>query len=154
MSDRLLAVFIIALGAAYIYGTKFIRVVSGGHADPLGPRVFPVLIGIIAISAGVMLILESIRKQRSGENDEPSSAAPSQPVAVTALFAWMLLYYLTFEPVGYLLSTPVFLFGVMAFFNRGKWLANALSAVLFPLVIYTGFTQLLGKHLGEGLIYF
>lgn len=154
MADRLLAVFIIALGSAYIYGTKFIRVVSGGQADPLGPRVFPILIGIIAITAGVMLILESIRKQRSGENGQPISAIPSQPVAVTALFAWMLLYYLAFEPVGYLLSTPVFLFGVMTFFNRGKWMVNTITAVLFPLAIYTGFTQLIGKDLGEGLLYF
>ncbi|MEX0827813.1 MAG: tripartite tricarboxylate transporter TctB family protein [Haliea sp.] len=153
MANRLLAAFIVVLGLAYIYGATFIRIVSGGQADPLGPRAFPYLIGLIAIFAGILLIFETMRKsQNNGEQTD--SEIPSQPIAVTAIFAWIFLYYLAFEPFGYLLTTFVFLLALMIFFNRGKWLVNILVAVFFPLFIYTFFTQLLGKNLGEGLLFF
>ncbi len=110
MADRLLGAFMIALGSAYIYGTKFIRVVSGSFNDPLGPRAFPIIIGILAIAFGVLLFLKTLRKSKeTGVSDEPPPV-PSQPFAIVVMSFWMLLYYLAFEPVGMIrLQTKKFL---------------------------------------------
>jgi len=54
----------------------------------------------------------------------------------------MAVYFAVFETLGYVVATTLFLFPVMAWFNRGKWLANALSAALFSIGSYAMFTWL------------
>jgi len=47
-----------------------------------------------------------------------------------------------FEKLGYVVATTIFLLVLMAWFNRGKWLANVLSAVLFCILSFVMFVKL------------
>jgi hypothetical protein len=42
----------------------------------------------------------------------------------------------------------------MAYFNRGRWVQNGLTAVLFCLGSYYLFTALLGVRLAQGVLPF
>ena len=42
----------------------------------------------------------------------------------------------------------------MAYFNRGRWVMNVLSAVLFSLGSYLAFTRLFGSTLPSGILPF
>jgi putative tricarboxylic transport membrane protein len=70
-----------------------------------------------------------------------------------AVVIWMGVYYATLERLGFILATTAFLFPLMAWFNRGKWLANALSAAAFSALTYWLFVAL-DVRLPKGLIPF
>jgi putative tricarboxylic transport membrane protein len=51
-------------------------------------------------------------------------------------------YYAVFDYLGFVVATSIYLLGMMAWFNRGKWLVNILTAVLFSALIYFMFVKL------------
>jgi putative tricarboxylic transport membrane protein len=64
---------------------------------------------------------------------------------------WISVYFAFFETLGYVVATSVFLLALMAWFNRGKWLANTLSAVLFSVGSYVMFAWL-DVRLPQGIL--
>jgi putative tricarboxylic transport membrane protein len=66
------------------------------------------------------------------------------------MVAWAGLYYFVFETLGYLLATPIFLFGLLSYFNHRKYLTNVLVALGFTAVVYLLFSILLGVPLPAG----
>jgi putative tricarboxylic transport membrane protein len=67
---------------------------------------------------------------------------------------WTAVYYLAFDPVGYIISTSVYLLGLTAYFHRGKWVANILTSVLFAIGSYVLFVKVFGVMLAQGMIKF
>ena len=78
------------------------------------------------------------------------AAAGDRPLAVLAVWGWMLLFFLLLETVGFLLGGACFLFGLAAFFNRGRWITNTAVALLFPVAVFFLFTRFLGLSLPAG----
>jgi putative tricarboxylic transport membrane protein len=91
-----------------------------------------------------MLALEMWRER--GREAAPSAGAAlfdPRVVKVLAVVAiWVGIYYATLETLGYILATSAFLFPLMAWFNRRKWLVNALSAAGFAAMTYWLFVAL------------
>ena len=61
---------------------------------------------------------------------------------LAAVVAWTALYYIMFERAGYVVATAVYLLALMVWFNRGKWIANVLTSVLFAALSYYMFLKL------------
>lgn len=140
MYDRVVAVCALLLAAAYFYGTAEIPAPQIG--DPLGPRAFPLLLGIALVGAAGLLWLEQ-RKQRRDRPGGEGAALDGRSVRMVALVsAWIALYYAVLEQLGYVVATTVFLFALMAWFHRGQWLANTLASTLFALASYFLFLAL------------
>jgi len=55
---------------------------------------------------------------------------------------WTGIYFWVFDKLGFIVSTTLYLLALMAWFNRGKWLANVLTAVLFSVLAYIMFVKL------------
>jgi putative tricarboxylic transport membrane protein len=142
MADRIILACTILVAVVYLYATTLIPSLEIG--DPLGPKAFPRLIGIALLIAAGMLALEMWRER--GRDAAPApGAAPFDPRVVKVLAVvvfWAGVYYATLEVLGYVLATSAFLFPLMAWFNRGKWLANALSAAAFAAMTYWLFVAL------------
>ena len=89
-----------------------------------------------------------------------TAAAAADPVErrsrriLVAMTAWTTLYYFAFERVGYLIATIVYLFALLAFFNRGRWWMNAACAVGFTFAAYALFTYFLQVVLPRGILDF
>jgi putative tricarboxylic transport membrane protein len=149
MRDWVLAIGT-AIGAV-VYLNADSRLPQLQVGDPMGPQVFPALIGIGLLGSALLLMAETWRKQR------PSDAAPHDPAARThqlilaGMVLWTGLYYFAFEPLGYLVSTLIYMFVLLACFNRGRWLVNAACAVGFTLVAYGVFTRFLQVALPQGV---
>jgi putative tricarboxylic transport membrane protein len=153
MTDRVIFVCTLILAGVYIYATEQLPSLEIG--DPLGPKAFPRLLAVGLLITAVVLLLEILRRPKSAP--AASSAEPSRPGAqlvVAAAALWTLLYFLVFEWLGYVIATTVYLFVLMTYFNRGKWIPNALTSVLFSLGSYLMFTKLLGVTLAPGLLPF
>jgi putative tricarboxylic transport membrane protein len=161
--DRIIVVCTVVLALLYFYGASLIPSLQIG--DPLGPKAFPYLIGIGLLVSAAWLLLETLQAAKSGVADPPDLAdqadqadrAPEDNrhlLVIAGVVAWIAFYFALFEPVGFLLATPVSLLGLMVYFNRNKWVANVLTSVLFPVGIYFLFSKVLGVNLAKGLLPF
>lgn len=142
MTDRIILACTVLAAIVYLYATTLIPSLEIG--DPLGPKAFPRLIGIALLIAAAMLGLEIWRERRKAEAKAEGAALfdPAVLKVLVPVAIWIGVYYAMLEGLGYILATSAFLFPLMAWFNRGKWLANAASAVGFSALTYWLFVAL------------
>ena len=154
MADRVIIACCFVLALVYVYGTSQIPSLEIG--DPLGPKAFPYLLGIALIAATGLLALEHWKETRSAA---PAFAKRTEETdrrhlpVLAGVVAWIGVYFAFFELLGFIVATSIFLFALMAWFNRGRWLANVLSAVLFSAGSYVLFASLDVK-LPQGILPF
>jgi len=158
-----LIVCVVLLAVAYLWADS--QLPSSSLGDPLGPRVFPALIGAGLLVSAALMVLEMIGKRHAppvapkgepGEPAEPEGGEPAMPRASAAVLAgmvaWTAAYYVCLTPVGYLISTLVFLGGLLSFFNRRRHVMNVIVAVSFTLIVDALFTYALGMPVAEGIL--
>ncbi len=153
MTDRIIFVCTLLLAGVYFWATAQIPSLELG--DPLGPKAFPRLLGIALLISAAMLLLEILRDRKKPKNEAaPAWKWEPHDWVVVAISVWTALYILAFEPLGYMLSTALYLLVLTAYFNRGRHLMNVLTCVLFVIISYVAFTKLLGVNLARGIIPF
>lgn len=140
----------VVLAATYFYGTT--KIFVSPFADPAGPRAYPYLL-VILLLIGVVVLLAEWWKQRATRPAAEHSAEAIRWSPLLPVAGWTLLYVLVFEAVGYPVATAIYLVVLMAFFNRGKWLANAVTSVGFSVVSYLVLVTLLGAQLPSGTLF-
>jgi putative tricarboxylic transport membrane protein len=147
MKDRILSV-VVGVGAlGYLYADWRIPRVQLG--DPLGPRAFPALVGILLLISAALLMLEARRRQPAPVAVAETTRRSHVPLLLGVLL-WTTCYYVAFEPTGYIIATIIYLFGLLCVFNKGKHQSNALIAAGFTAVAYGIFSQLLNVQLPRG----
>jgi putative tricarboxylic transport membrane protein len=150
MGDWVLAICTAIGAVVYLHADSKLPQLQVG--DPMGPQVFPALIGIGLFAASLLLMVETWRKRRAaGEAPPPDPAHKGHHAILAGMALWTALYYAAFEPAGYLLSTLVYMFVLLACFNRGRWWLNAACATGFTLASYAVFTRLLQVALPQGV---
>lgn len=140
MTDRVIFVCSIFIAAVYLYGTEQIPSLQIG--DPLGPKAFPRLLGVFLLIGASLLFIEMWKDRKAPQSGEAESAAWQHVRVIAAVTAWTGAYYAVFDMLGYIVATATYLFALMAWFNRGKWIANVLTAVLFSILSYVMFVKL------------
>jgi putative tricarboxylic transport membrane protein len=150
-ADLWLAVTVIIVAAIYLHADYGLRQATLG--DPLGPKAFPALVGGGLILSAVLLMFETWSKRRAlqGTRVEPRSKDDKHVILVLlGMIVWTGVYYYFFETAGYLIATPIFLLGLVSYFNKGKHLTNVLVAAGFTGAVYLLFSVLLGVPLPSG----
>ena len=131
----------------------------------IGPGFFPRFVGVAIVVGCLVAIALTFRGRGSPEpSPDPAGDAddvvggPSGEGALTAPRAavlavgCMVVYYLTFEPLGALLSSVLFLALLLTIVNRGRHRVNAAVSVLVPVGLYLLFEVLLDAGLPPGLV--
>jgi putative tricarboxylic transport membrane protein len=134
----------------YLYATSTLPAMAIG--DPLGPKAFPVLLGILLALAGVLLLFES-----SGAPDVAVAGhvqAPTRPGMVAGVAIFTMVFFALLEPLGYLIAFTLYLFALMLWLHRKSPLTCLATAVLFSLGSYALFAKALGVSLAKGLLHF
>jgi putative tricarboxylic transport membrane protein len=155
-ADFMLAVTVVIVAAIYLHTDAGLPTARIG--DPLGPKAFPALVGGGLTLSAILLLLETWNKRRALADTRVDPHSPEAPkgddkhlyLVMLAMVVWTAVYYFVFETVGYLLATPVFLFGLLSYFNPRKHLTNVLVAGGFTAVVYLLFSILLGVPLPAG----
>jgi putative tricarboxylic transport membrane protein len=153
-ADRVIFVCILVLAGVYLYATEQLPSLEIG--DPLGPKAFPRLLGVVLVITAGILLLEMIRARRRVTERPATETVPHSRgayIVVAAVVVWTFLYILVFESLGYVLATTIYLFALTSYFNAGKWTTNAFSSVLFCLGSYWMF-KVLGVSLAQGVLPF
>jgi putative tricarboxylic transport membrane protein len=142
MADRVIFVCTIVIAAVYFYATTLIPSLEIG--DPLGPKAFPRLLGVCLLIGAGLLFIEMWKDRKAAV--PPTSLAGTGDLrhlwVLAAVTVWTAAFYVVFEKAGYIVTTSVYLLALMAWFNRGKWLSNVLSAVLFSVLSFVMFVKL------------
>ena len=67
LRDRIIGGLTLLLAAVYLYATTNIPALEIG--DPLGPKAFPILLGITLILAAILLLIETLKPLIPPEDD-------------------------------------------------------------------------------------
>ncbi|WP_368028621.1 tripartite tricarboxylate transporter TctB family protein [Arcobacter sp. s6] len=141
MIDRLFGIFLLFLGLYFIWGGS--QLVVPFSYDPLGPKFFPMLAG------GMLSILAIIAIINAKKVTFPASTTMIKTVIIVIL---LVAYQLTFDVLGFLLST-----GILVFFISRIFAANQLqalsSAIGVSSTVYIIFNILLDVPLPVGSIF-
>jgi putative tricarboxylic transport membrane protein len=130
-----------AVAVIYLVANERLPAVLIG--DPVGPQAFPRLVGIALLLASATWLAEMLRQAEPIGGDSETPVAPrDRVVAIVGVAAWIGVYCLLFEAIGFLLSTIVFLLPLMAYMNRGKWIANLAATIITVGSIYFLFAYL------------
>ena len=158
MADRIILACTLVLAGVYFWATSQIPSLELG--DPLGPKAFPRMLGVGLLVGAAMLLFEIIRNSAkaklSADRGEPSTEPKwdRHHWLVVAIAVWTAVFIVVFEPLGFILSTAVYLLALTMAFNRNRWLMNVLTSVLFSVISYFMFTKLLGVNLPPGILPF
>jgi putative tricarboxylic transport membrane protein len=155
VADWVLSVLVVTGALVYLRAaTKLERLQVG---DVLGPQVFPTIVAVLMLCSGLLLAWETWRKQNEATPRAPLSGAAAAEarrhrLVLLAMAAWTALYYVAFEPVGYVVSTLVYLSALLFYFHRVNPLINIGYAATFTAAAYLLFTNFLQVVLPAGIL--
>jgi putative tricarboxylic transport membrane protein len=121
----------------------------------IGPQVAPIVIGAASVVCALALLVQALRRpqpvdeqqrtEREAEADDDEIVSASGPTGlnqrqVVVSFAIFAAYIVAFIPLGYLLSTFLFLIAMTTYVDRKKLLRNCIFAAVFSPAVYALFT--------------
>jgi len=139
MSDRILGGACIALAAFYIFFALQIQV--GFMSDPMGPKAFPILIGVVLALAGIYPIVRP--------DPEPDWPPFSRVLEIVFATAVMIAYAYALPTVGFVISTTV-ASGLLSWRLGAPPLKAAIAGVVIAVGIFVVFRIVLKLSLAIG----
>ncbi|QIB33707.1 tripartite tricarboxylate transporter TctB family protein [Ancylobacter pratisalsi] len=142
LSNRIAAVAL--LGFSLLYGVAGNAIEYSFSSDPLGPRVFPILL------AAILALLSLIYLFAPGHAEEwPEGAVLMRCIALPAL---VLIAALLFEPLGFAASMFIMTTGVARIFGA-SWKASLIGGLVQAALWYVVFGYLLEVYLPAGELF-
>ncbi len=147
--DRAVALVLVGLGLGVL--VLAFGLPPATAADPVGPRGFPALLGLVMLACGVAL---GVAPGRARSAIAPEGDAEARgALALRPLFGAIGLtaaYLAVLEPAGYLLATPPYLAALLLIQGRVAPRAFVLTVVGVPAVLYVLFAVAMRVPLPPG----
>lgn len=143
--SRIFSSAMIALG---LYVILTARTFPEGTGGVLGPGFFPILLGILLIGLSALQLFNT-RKEKA------VATAFLTESTKRVLFACLIIigYMAGIAIFGFLISTPLFLFGIMWFFSVRRWSTLLISSIATTAVLYFVFLKFLSVSLPAGILF-
>ena len=147
--DRRLGLGLLALGVGYLAAAFLISEPEGGYAT-VGPRVFPIGIGIALVAGSLWIAFRGNAAANASALDGSRGSADWRAAAPSALV--FLAYIALLEPIGYLPATTVFIALESRLLGSRRWIRDLLAALVVTVSVYALFSLLLGLRLPAGVL--
>ncbi|GAA1151576.1 tripartite tricarboxylate transporter TctB family protein [Ornithinicoccus hortensis] len=136
-------------------------------APGIGPGTLPTFLAAALVLSGLALSIVGLRKRPvqgieaevldtdDAELFEDLVFPEEPPIPWGKLAVHVALfigYALVFIPLGYILSTALYLTTAVTLIDPARWKRNLIYAVLFGVIVYFGFTELLSVRLPAGVL--
>jgi putative tricarboxylic transport membrane protein len=145
--DRIASVVFLAVGALFIVGSRHIA--SSSYGSVVGPDIFPFVLGIFLVLLSIRLFYETFMGQKQQEYKEKLQYKP-----FLIIFAATLVYVLTLETIGYVITTFLFLLVCFQTMERSKVIASLIISAAFSGLVYFLFVDVLKGTLPGWPIWF
>jgi putative tricarboxylic transport membrane protein len=153
--DIAVAAAFAALGVFMIWQASLIR--DGMMRDPIGPKAAFYVCGAILALGGLAVIVGHLRRwsQQRHHLVRHEGTADEMEYPASALRAWGLVavvvaFAALFKPLGFLIATPAFILCALAVMGKRNWGVMVIIAVVFSVVTYVIFAQVLGVRMPVG----
>jgi putative tricarboxylic transport membrane protein len=158
LRDRILGLVLSVIAIAWS-AAVYLTIPAGGADGAIGPRAFPLLLGIVLLTLSVLLFLRSLRGSGDGareasmvdvSEDERTISADEIRIA-GGIFLLLIAYGVLMEKVGFLLATPPVIALLMAgLLGQRKPLFVIGLALALTAACWGIFGKLLGVYLPHG----
>lgn len=129
----------------------------GLYKDPVGPRKFFYVFGGIMAVGGLFVAAQGWRRLRAdGVGMDPSEGTPDElgyPGTWQRGFALIgasIVYALLFQPLGYLLATPLYIMAALVVLGQRQRVAVPVVAAAFTILAYLVFAHVLDVRIPVG----
>lgn len=139
MSDRIFGIACVVLAGLFIWQATLIE--PGFIVDPMGPKAFPVVIGIVLALGGLYPILRP--------DPEPAWPALGRLIEIGFAVAVMVAYALVLPRAGFLASTAVAA-ALLGWRLGSRPIAAVAAGAAIAVAIYVIFHVILGLSLARG----
>jgi putative tricarboxylic transport membrane protein len=158
--EDILAALLVPFSMFYIW--QGMQVTEPPRNIIVGPRTFPVLIGVFMLAVSAILVWRRIRLRlgaASLREAHETLAVPAEdeelPIrdwpAVWLVLGSLLALFVLFETLGFVAGISIFIFGLSTVFAPRHWPVNLAVALGFSLLFFYLFTNVLGIPLPLGV---
>ena len=119
---------------------------------PADSSLFPRFLAVLLLALSLLLFMRTLKQSRKVKVQRPPlKVSPewlkSTPVRV---FGATAAYIAMTSVLGFIVSTALFIFGVISFLDRKRWKTGLLYGVCYSLILYAAFRFVLGATLPSG----
>lgn len=144
---------LVAVGAFLIVDA--LRLTEGfAKVDPVGPRFFPITVGVVLIVLAVCLAIAiprgSVGEADAGEDVDPDS--PSDWRTVGLLVGLFVAVIVLVEPLGWAITGTLLFAGAATILGNRHYLRNIAIGLVFALASFYAFYSGLGIPLPAGIL--
>lgn len=152
-AQYLVCVVLVAVGAFLIYDAVTLEA-GFAKVDPVGPKLFPIVIGVVLIALAVILAI-AIPRGSVGEADAGEDVDPNMPGdwrTVGLLVGVFVALILLVDPLGWVITGTLFFAGSATILGSRHYIRNIAIGLVLALVSFYGFYSGLGIPLPAGVL--
>jgi len=155
--DAVAGLVVALLGVVYLIGALRIEP-DPSATSVIGPPAVPLVIGSATVLCAVALMVRGLRHPseegapHEADEEEGTAARDVDLTRVLVAFGLFAAYVVAFIPLGYLLSTFLFLAALTTYADRKKIVRNVVFAAGFAVVVFVMFERGLQVELPPGVL--
>lgn len=147
--NQRISVVLLLIGIGYLILT--FRLPSFAYTE-VDANVIPMFLGILLIVLAICLFFS--KDSETEEQKARRNIPKTDIIALIVVFAFVFVYIMFLEILGFVVMSGLFIFFCSWFLGFKKYIANILTAVIFPLCMYFAFTEFLKISLPKGILPF
>jgi putative tricarboxylic transport membrane protein len=145
--DHIASVLFLTVGVLFIIGSKSLE--SSSYGSAVGPDIFPLILGSTLVLLSFRLFYETfITRNQQGTKEK----LQYKPFLI--IFSATLVYVLTLETIGYVITTFLFLFVCFQTMERSKVILSLIISTCFSGLVYFLYVDVLKGTLPGWPIWF
>ena len=152
-AQYLVCVVLVVVGAFLIYDAVTLEA-AFAKVDPVGPKMFPIAIGVILIVLAAILAV-AIPRGSVGEADAGEDVDPNMPSdwrTVGLLVALFVALILLVNPLGWVITSTLFFAGSATVLGSKHYVRNIAIGLALALISFYAFYSGLGIPLPAGIL--
>jgi putative tricarboxylic transport membrane protein len=127
--DRSLSLVIIAVCSVFIFEST--KMLKGSFGSTIGPGLLPMILAIVLAILSLINFYQTFRVKNSGKTSEKL-----QYKRFLILLGTSILYCLLLEPIGYVISTFLFLTLAFQVMEKGKIIYSLIFSAVISIGVY------------------
>ena len=141
----------VAIGGIYLITAMLLPQMRMG--DKLGPKLFPTIIGIVAMASGIILMIQDRRPGKASKKAD-FGFIKNKDLWLKILLTTMvgIVYGLVMDSLGFIIPTTLFMLFISMLINKGRLVQNIIVALSFAVICYGVFGVALKLSLPRGFI--